>query len=759
MGFTVRRATRVDPPATGQLRAGSARVDLTPALGKGLAGYGPTSNAAQGTFGRLTATLLLLEDPHGVRALLVAADLFCGSRYVHEALGRLLAVHGVSTDRILVAGNHTHRAPSSLLGERSFDRLAGPAWVRSQWDAHFDQSLADALVERIATAVEEILGSDARTPDRVTLRPCELALTAPRVWDVSTNRSSAALDGSQTDQDPEAWLWGDPPALTDADRLALAERFSGSPAPTWIRGPRPATAPPFLRGDLTPTPSRPVTIGVPSGPPSVPAPDSLDAVLRALLRRGDLGPALKMATAHRGPPRDAEPTPLDPAVVDARIHLLLAREPGGPAIGGFGLFSATPAMFGAAHAIYTGDAVGVAGAIARSRLEDPVPIGLGGGAVGDSNLVPPGRSFDDLLRERDDLGEAAQLVQATAEVFAAAIVDAMERAPVAWTSELTLHPTYVDLDPVAAGLDPHARQSGTSLAGSELAGSPLSVVFREGMRSPPEEPPTLQSPKPGIPQLEGPASVWPLRALELRGPTGPWWTLLGIPAEVSVALANELSVVVGQGRHPVSVASPCGGFSGYANTRWGYLGQAYEGSMNLRGRFTGDVLLRAFADGLSTGPLDGEASFGSTPGTLPGRLGRHARKPNALSRSVTLQAKRFKSLGRLGRPRLEVERVGSGLLVRAVVDGAVPVDPVWSGPLVAVGATDARGTRVVPFTFGKLPADDVHWPFLVWADVRRDRCIWRFQVEIPAVDGAIGLVLEPPVTGAGVRYLVETGWV
>lgn len=759
MSFSLQRRPLV-PAGGGQgLRVGSARVDVTPALGVGLGGVGPTANSAQGAFGRLFANLLLIEDDAGTRVLLLTADLFAGSRYLCEALGIALADVGLTTDRILLAASHAHRAPSSLLGDGSFDRLAGPAWVRDPWEAHFDQPLADAMVARLEAGARAILGTPSRSSEVVTLRPAQLALTAPRLWGYSNNRSCSALDGVLTNEDPEAWLWRDPAALTDAEKRVLGERFSGSSVPAWLGGPVPAGEPAFVRGDLEPTPDRPVRIGSPMGAGSIPDMESIDDVLRGLLRKGDIAPALHLLGGRRGPRRPMRSGPLDEAVLDARLHLLVAREPGGLPIGAFGLFSATPTLLGGKHGIYTGDALGLAGMLARAQLSTPVPLGIGGGALGDVNLVPRGISMDDLRKDGGELEAAAAFIQDTGAAFAAAITDALEHASLSWIDSVTLHPTYLDADPVALGLDPQGRQSGTSLGGSELAGSPLAAILKEGLRSRPSTPPIQQSPKASVNQLQAPPAVWPLRAIRFTHAGEDWWSLLGLPQEVSTNLANELAVVVGRGRHPVSVASPCGGFAGYANTRWGYIAQAYEGSMNLHGRFTGDVLLRAFADGLPSAPLATDVAFSSTPGSLPLRLGKAARKPNALSANVRLHAARFKTFGRHRRPQLEVIDAEHGtLVVRAVVDGRHPHGPVWDGPRVAVGLVDAGRTRVDPFTMGTLPANDVNWPFLVWADVRKNTTHWRLQVRLPALAGRIGLVLHDPITGAGVRYLDADGW-
>ncbi|MCB9691485.1 MAG: hypothetical protein H6736_06700 [Alphaproteobacteria bacterium] len=764
MPFDLHRVPRTDPPAGNGFRAGSARVDVTPPLGVGLAGVGPTANAAQGTFGRIQACLLLLEDDAGTRVLLATIDLFAGSRYLHEKLGIALADVGLTTDRIALCASHCHRGPSGLLGALSFDRLAGPAWVRDpHWDAPFDQPTADVLCGRLEAAVRAILGPAARTPDLVTLRPAEVALTAPRLWGWANNRSSSALDGSFANVDPDTLLWTDPAPLTHAEKLDLAERFNTAPAPSWLGSGAPPGTPAFERGDLLPVSVHPVSTKPPSGPASPPSANTIDGVLRGLLKDGKVGPVLPLLPFHHGPRRPMRPGPDDLALVDVRLHMLVAREPSGPNIGALGIFGATPTLVGSKHAITTPDAYGVGAMIARTRLADPVPVGIGGGAVGDVNLVPRNVPMDDVRTVGEDLEAAVGMVQTSGEAFAAALVDALEHASLAFTDDITLDPRYTEVTPSGLGLDPLGRQSGTSLGGSELANSPLQGIYKEGMRSKPVSPPDLQSPKADIPQLEAPGDLWPLREVRVLAGGQPFWTLLAMPHECSTALANALQVVVGQGTVPVTVASPTGEFAGYANTRLGYTAQAYEGSMNLHGRYTGDVLIEAFRGGLPVAALGPVASFSSTPGSLPLRLGGHHEplrdKPNFMARNVRLHAGRFKSFGRHRRPQLEVIPQGNQVLVRAVVDGVPPNGDVADGPMVAVGLVDAARTRVDPFHLGVLEANDVHWPFLVWADVRKSGTIWRVQVVLPGVAGRIGLVLYGPITGGGVRFLDDQGWI
>jgi len=59
------RLSPVPGPGTGTLRAGLARIDITPPPGVGLAGNGPEGNRAGGYRMRLYARVLVLEDRRG----------------------------------------------------------------------------------------------------------------------------------------------------------------------------------------------------------------------------------------------------------------------------------------------------------------------------------------------------------------------------------------------------------------------------------------------------------------------------------------------------------------------------------------------------------------------------------------------------------------------------------------------------------------------------------------------------------------------
>ncbi|MEZ4320261.1 MAG: hypothetical protein R3F61_22470 [Myxococcota bacterium] len=771
MPFDIPRPARVDPPSGQRLRAGSARVDLTPRLGVGLGGHGPTANAAQGCFGRLYANILLLEDDLGNRAALVAADLHAGSRYLHERLGSRLASEGLTTERIFIAGSHTHRGPASFYGNHSYDRLAGPSWVNTNWSDHFDQALSDALSDRIEAGIRAILGPATRTPDLVTLRRAKLGLAAPLCWDWLVNRSGAALDGEQTALDPDDFQWSDPPPLSDADRRAFGARLTGSPTPAWLGGAVPPGTPAFVPGTLGPNPTATWQQKVPSGPLSPASPDVLEDLIENGFGKGRLHPFIDIAKVKIHSRRRSLPkNPLDRALVDARMHLLVARErnpngTNGPLIGAFGTFNATPSLVSHRHAVFCADAYGFAAVHARQKLAVPVPVGIGGGCVGDANVKPRGMDLDGVKDKSRDLDGGVDMVREVGTALGEALFDALDRQALAYADDLTLSFAYDDFDPVFAGCDVNGILGGPALGGSELAASPVSALFEEGMKEKPEYA-DQQAPKARMPRLQSPPNPFPLRLLTLSRPSGPWWGLAASTAETSQVLASRIRDTITSGQWPLTVVSPSGGFGSYAGTRWEYVSQAYEGAATLYGRYLGDAITARFAS-LPTAAPSGVAHFTSTPGTLPLRLGakceRKRDRPNLFSNDIELHGSVLESLKARGRPDFVALTQGSDLVLRGSFEGVTPNAPVWDGPWVGVGTVDAARTTVTAIRYpgSSLPADDRNTAVLVWCDVRKSRNRWYVEARIPGAAGALStavLALFPPLLGGSVpRFLDDSG--
>ena len=210
--FVVERALAASVEITGELRAGAAAWDITPALGEPLSGYGSfRSEAAQRMCGRLFATTLVLDDGRGERVALVAIDLHAGTRYLAElAAARLAASCGVGIDRLFLAGTHTHSGPGHIYGNTLFDGMTAAG-------RGLDERGAARIADGIASAVELAVSR---------LAPARLGAGSAVRWGFSMNRSVDAFrhDGAAPARFAERF--GPPPrGLTD-ENLAVDPRVT-----------------------------------------------------------------------------------------------------------------------------------------------------------------------------------------------------------------------------------------------------------------------------------------------------------------------------------------------------------------------------------------------------------------------------------------------------------------------------------------------------------------------------------------------------
>lgn len=212
-GFTLERPDRLaDTPGTGALRLGSASVDLTPALGLDTAGFGfVSSRHAQAVFGRLRASLLLIEGEDGSRVLLISTDLLAGTRFLTEALAQRLGPElGLGIDRIWLCASHTHSGPGHLFGERFYDCLA----ARTN---DFDLDLARWMVDRLVRGAHRAAES---------LEPGRIGWGSAPMWGMVWQRSLLATLAN----------YGEPSWMGDKKRReqmrALAERLNGEAPPS-----------------------------------------------------------------------------------------------------------------------------------------------------------------------------------------------------------------------------------------------------------------------------------------------------------------------------------------------------------------------------------------------------------------------------------------------------------------------------------------------------------------------------------------------
>ncbi len=121
--------TSTFPSFAATLRAGTAKVDITPAGGEQLWGYEDRVKPATGTLDPLYARVLALEAG-GTRLVLVTLDLgrTFGPPEIEELRESARQTSGISC--LLVTASHTHSAPAIADDYKN----GPPAWERTALD-------------------------------------------------------------------------------------------------------------------------------------------------------------------------------------------------------------------------------------------------------------------------------------------------------------------------------------------------------------------------------------------------------------------------------------------------------------------------------------------------------------------------------------------------------------------------------------------------------------------------------------------------
>lgn len=172
----VRQPTTSGNP--GRSLAGAAQRDITPHLGLPMAGYSTMGKAGNGWRGRLLARCLYLQEDKDRRVAFCVIDQLSASRYLLEVVAsKTVKSCGLSVDRLVLAGTHTHKAPGNFFGNTLYDGFA-------QASPGFDQNYADWLASRIATCIDAAVEG---------AKPALVGFGCTRLWGYAWNRSLPAF--------------------------------------------------------------------------------------------------------------------------------------------------------------------------------------------------------------------------------------------------------------------------------------------------------------------------------------------------------------------------------------------------------------------------------------------------------------------------------------------------------------------------------------------------------------------------------------
>jgi neutral ceramidase len=168
----------LSPAAAGELRAGVARVDITPPVGTPLGGYGDRKGApSTGIHDPIHAKALVLDDG-ATRLAIVTTDLVGTNP---EMVRRVAQTAGFPREQLMVCATHTHSGPGAY-GKGLFATIALGA---------YREAVFTHLADGMARALKEAAGS---------LQPAKLAIGEAQLPDFMRNRRKAKI------KDPALWL-------------------------------------------------------------------------------------------------------------------------------------------------------------------------------------------------------------------------------------------------------------------------------------------------------------------------------------------------------------------------------------------------------------------------------------------------------------------------------------------------------------------------------------------------------------------------
>jgi hypothetical protein len=140
------------PAAT--LRAGLAKVDITPRGAVWMSGYAARTHPSEGVLNRLWAKALAIESSQGGRIVIISTDLVGIPRDLSDQLAaRLKKQFGLNRSQLLINASHTHTGPIVWPNLRNLAVLPGGEQEKL---IDYRKTLDDALVSTAASALRDL---------------------------------------------------------------------------------------------------------------------------------------------------------------------------------------------------------------------------------------------------------------------------------------------------------------------------------------------------------------------------------------------------------------------------------------------------------------------------------------------------------------------------------------------------------------------------------------------------------------------------
>ncbi len=161
------------------MRAGCARLAITPPLGISLAGFSARTTRARGVHDDLYARAVVIEDGATRLALAICDLCEIDAAFVAETRRRIEAAAEIPAHAIMIAATHTHAAPATF---PLYSAAPDPTWLDALSERLTDTvtaALRDLAPARLAVGVgrEATVGRNRRRPDR----PIDPTLTVVRI--------------------------------------------------------------------------------------------------------------------------------------------------------------------------------------------------------------------------------------------------------------------------------------------------------------------------------------------------------------------------------------------------------------------------------------------------------------------------------------------------------------------------------------------------------------------------------------------------
>lgn len=136
------------------LKAGLAKVDITPRGPIWMSGYAARTHPSEGVLNRLWAKALAIESSPGGRIVIVSTDLVGIPRELSEEVAaKLKKQYGLSRSQLLINASHTHTGPIVWPNLRNLAVL--PAGEQEKL-IDYRTALADALVSVAGSALKDL---------------------------------------------------------------------------------------------------------------------------------------------------------------------------------------------------------------------------------------------------------------------------------------------------------------------------------------------------------------------------------------------------------------------------------------------------------------------------------------------------------------------------------------------------------------------------------------------------------------------------